>query len=124
MGTKAQKLVLAYNAEGGLLNALTDSVKKVLSKDDYECSLCAVTHGMVSMRYEWRKFLGGLPHDKAFYHRDDLPARYVEAGIMLPVIMLDDGETTPTTLINSQELAQINDLSQLMDLLKQRLSGA
>lgn len=117
-----ETLVLIYNADSGIFNALSDTLAKTFAKDDYECSLCAVTHGMVSMRHEWRKFLGSLPVAKKIYHRDDFVRDYPNLRPSLPVIMLAQGGAQPEILIGSDELNEISDLSELIGLTQHRLA--
>ncbi|MEP0188881.1 MAG: hypothetical protein ABJP70_05640 [Erythrobacter sp.] len=118
------KLILIYNADTGVFNAVSDSIKKTLSPVDYQCSLCAVTHGLVSMRHEWRKFLGSLPMDKEFIHRDEAAKFGIEGRYDLPALVLEDSDKMQTLLIGSDELNAINDLSELIGLTQQRIAKA
>ena len=122
MNTAKDTLILAYNADAGVFNAVSDSVSKVFSNDAYECSLCAVTHGLVSMRHEWRKFLGSLPVDKQFYHREEFARAFPGVNASLPVIMLAREQGKPEILIKKDELNAIVDLSELIGLTQQRLA--
>ncbi|MBX7483418.1 hypothetical protein [Qipengyuania qiaonensis] len=121
MKQRTATLLMVYNADSGIFNALTDAVRKTVSPDTYECSLCAVTYGMVSMRRDWRKFLDRLPVEKKFYHRDDFSRDYPDRPIPLPAILLDRGDRDPATLVGSEELGRITDLSELIELTQTRL---
>ena len=121
MNAQIDTLILAYNADQGILNAMTDSAHKLLSPDTYDCSLCKVTHGMVSMRWEWRKFLGSLDLKKEFYHRDDFSGVVDGLVVPLPAILTRAGDAQPQVLISHEELKAIVDLSELIALLKNRL---
>ena len=115
------KLMLVYNADSGIFNAVSDSVKKTITPDDYECSLCAVTYGIVTMRHEWRKFLGSLPMEKQFVHRDEIAKAGLGGRFDLPAIILEDKLGSQNVLVSREELAAITDLSDLIDITQERL---
>ena len=115
-------LLMVYNAEEGMFNAMSDTAHKIFSPDTYECSLCQVTHGMVSMRWEWRKFLGSLPLKKQFFHRSDFAETFGDINIVLPAILTQEEGQKPKVLIGKEELTKITDLSELIALMEQRLS--
>ena len=50
----APRLLVVYNADSGILNALGHAVHKLVKPETYPCSLCAITYGAVSMRKEWK----------------------------------------------------------------------
>ena len=81
-----EELILVYNADAGLVSALIDSGKKVLTLNG--CTLCAITHGIAGERAEWQecKTTFGVPI--RYFHRDDLPAE-VQAvtGGRLPCVI-------------------------------------
>lgn len=47
-----KQLIFVYNADGGTFNAIMDSAHKLFAPSTYQCSLCAITHGMLTMRHE------------------------------------------------------------------------
>lgn len=115
-------LLIVYNADSGIFNALSDAVHKAIAPETYECSLCAVTYGMVSMRRDWRQFLGSLPITKRFFHRDDFRAAYPQAATDLPAILLSDGTQNLVTLLGRAELIGVDDLARLIRDTKIRLA--
>lgn len=115
------RLILVYNADGGLLNAVKDAVHKVASPATYPCSLCALTYGWVSMRGRWRRFLASLPHEKVFHHRDDFALAFPDQRAALPVILIDDGEREARVLLSAPELDALPDLQALIALVEERL---
>lgn len=122
MTTKQPRLLLVYNADRGIINALKDAVWKMTSPATYPCSLCAITYGAVSMRAEWRRFLKGLPLEVAFHHKDDFALAYPDHGIALPVIAIDDRQSPLRVLIPNTELDAMRDTSALMGRVIERLA--
>ena len=125
MATQTQpnspRLLLVYNADGGIVNMVKDGIWKVVSPSTYPCSLCAITYGLVSMRYEWRRFLGSLPLGVVFHHKDDFAESYPEQDVALPAILLASNDETPRVLVSKQELDEIEDTTQLMARVEARL---
>jgi len=117
----APRLILVYNADGGLLNALKDSAHKIVSPATYPCSLCALTYGWVSMRARWRRFLASLPHTKAFHHRDDFALAFPGLAVPLPTILLAEGRGPPRVLVSAPELDALPDVQALIALVEERL---
>lgn len=116
-------LILVYNADSGLLNAVNDAVWKVVKPSTYPCSLCALTYGWVSMHGQWRRFLDSLPHAKVFHHKDDFAAAFPELNIALPAILVAEGRTRPEMLVSADELDALPDLDALIALVKKRLAA-
>ncbi len=122
MNPPSPRLILVYNADSGLLNAVKDAVWKVARPATYPCSLCALTYGWVSMHGRWRTFLDSQPLVKAFYHKDDFAAAFPGLAISLPAILVAEGEGAPRVLVSAQELDALPDLKALIALVSQRLA--
>ena len=122
------KLLIVYNADTGMINAVLHAMHKALRPETYPCSLCALTYGTVSMHGEWRRFLDALPLDVAFYHRDDFAEDYPQ-GITgkgaqqpaLPVILLQKAEAKPHIIIPAEKLDAMDSLDVLMNTLEAAL---
>ena len=71
MTAEQPRLLMIYNADGGLFAMVSDAVHKVLSPSTYPCSLCAITYGATRMKSEWRAYIERLPLAVTFHHRDD-----------------------------------------------------
>ncbi|MEP3050741.1 MAG: hypothetical protein ABJP48_13340 [Erythrobacter sp.] len=108
------RLLIVYNADGGILNALVHAVHKTVFPATYPCSLCAVTYGTVSMRKIWKKFLDNLPMEKVFHHRDDFAAEYPGHSFPLPAILIRTGENEPELLLGPEQLDLMTDVSELI----------
>jgi len=99
LAASADRLVIAYNANAGWASALMDAAHKLLRPETYECSLCIISYGAVSMRRPWRKYLDSLAMEKQFYHRQDFARAYpadlfpVVDALTLPAIFIEaDGK--------------------------------
>lgn len=115
-------LILVYNADGGVLNALGDMVHKILSPATYPCSLCALTYGPFTMRAAWRTFLDRLGLPVLFLYRDELRQDLDERDIALPAIMLGGETGAPEVLVSATELADLRDLPALIALVETRIA--
>ncbi|MFA6219781.1 MAG: hypothetical protein WC692_08370 [Erythrobacter sp.] len=122
MGLQRPEILMVYNADGGLLSTLLDSVRKVVSPSSHDCPLCKITHGAVTMRYEWRQFLGTLPHLKTSLHRDQFLARYPWAPIALPAILLVEEGRDPMVLVGREQLLKMSTVKELALFLENRLA--
>ena len=120
---KRSRLLIIYNAESGIINALKDAVWKLASPNTYPCSLCAITYGAVSMYPEWKRYLQGLPLDVVFHHKDDFAVAYPGHEIALPAIAITKGDAAPTVLVSNVELDQTQDTMELMDRVEEALAN-
>jgi len=107
------RLVLIYNADAGLFNALTDTAHKLLSPQTYDCRLCALTYGAFSMRSAWKNFLDALGLPLTFYHRDEFERATGRSDVDLPAILVED-EGDLTVLVPAATIDACNDLDDLI----------
>jgi hypothetical protein len=108
-----ERLIFVYNADGGLLNALKDAWHKAVSPDTYQCSLCAVTYGAVSMRPKWKAYLRTLPFPAVFMHRDEWREAFPQSTEDLPAVFLQGGDELPRLLVPA---AKVNGVETLDDM--------
>ncbi len=123
MTSPQPRVILVYNADSGLINAVKDAVWKVVKPSTYPCSLCALTYGWVSMHGRWRRFLSSLPHTKVFHHKDDYAQAFPELNIALPAILVAEGRPRPEVLVSANELDALPDLDALIALVEKRLAA-
>ena len=117
-----QRLLFVYNADGGLLAGLKDTLHKILSPATYDCALCAVTYGATSMRPEWREFIKSLSVPAEFLHRDKFARAYPAwAHHPLPAGFAVDETGALKPFIKAEEMQAI-DLNALMELVRQKLA--
>lgn len=85
-----QRLVFVFDADSGLVGAVVDSAKKMLTIKG--CALCSITHGVLGEKKDWKscKEELGVPID--YMHRDEVPAALRELVIdRLPCIVAEVG---------------------------------
>jgi hypothetical protein len=116
-----KELVLVYNADSGVFNALADAVHKIWSPETYNCQLCALTYGAVTMRDEWAKFLNELEIPVRFLHRDEFERGFPDLKTELPVILSNEG-TRAEILLTAATINQCNTLNELKDALRRAAS--
>lgn len=123
MSEQNSRLLMVYNANGGIANMVLDGLHKLISPSTYPCSLCALTWGPVAMRSRWREFLDNLGLDAAFYHKDEFAEAYPEANPSLPAILIErEGDAAPSVLVASDELNALRTLDELIEVVERRLS--
>ena len=115
MTAPKEKLIFVYNADEGVFNALMDTAHKLFAPSTYQCNLCALTHGMTSMKSEWKSYMSSLNYETRFYHRDGFHTEWPTVNIELPAILIqyDDG-AQPELLMDSKLLQEQQSLAQLM----------
>jgi hypothetical protein len=116
-----KELILVYNADSGVFNALADAVHKVWSPGTYNCQLCALTYGAVAMRDEWAQFLHGLGIPVRFLHRDEIQRKFPNLKIELPAILLNEGMRVEV-LLSAARINQCSTLNELKETLRRAAS--
>ncbi len=117
----SDRLILVYNADSGVINALMHAVHKQFFPATYPCSLCAITYGAVSMHGDWRMFLDSLSLEIVIHHKDDFEDAYPGHRFALPAVLITDTNSAPTLLVPAEELDAIKDTNELMERVKKRL---
>lgn len=119
--TKKQ-LIFVYNADGGTFNAIMDSVHKLFAPSTYQCSLCAITDGMLTIRREWKDYLPNLPYEARFYHRDGFRQEWPNQNAKLPAIFMQEEDGSLRTVIGAEELDQQSSIAQLTAILGRKIA--
>lgn len=113
---RPDRLILIYNADGGIVQGIMDSVHKTLSPATYPCSLCAITYGAFTMDRRWRAWLKALPVPVVFYHKDDSPYR----DVALPVVLAERAGQVET-LVTAARLNTLDSVDALIAEIEQAL---
>jgi len=116
-------IIFIYNAKSGLISGLSDSIIKIVAPSQYECNLCKITYGPVSMKEEWAQFIETLPQDKVFLHKDELKGKYETLNNYdLPAIFLrHDNEFS--LLVSKDKLNTLRSVIELKNILKSALTS-
>jgi hypothetical protein len=122
-GARPLRLLFAYNADSGLFNALADIGHKLFSPGTYACGLCALTHGLLTERAEWREFIASLEADCEFLHRDELRRRYPALAVELPAV-LRVTDAGPAVCVDASTLSACRSLLDLKVVILRRCIGS
>ena len=113
------KLIFVYNADSSVFSQVSDAVKKIVTPSKYECNLCMVTYGAISMKDEWKEFLDALLFEKEFLHRDEFQKQYPELkSTKLPAIFISQNNTL-SVLVSADEI----NIQKNIDGLKNIING-
>ncbi|MGB7415737.1 MAG: GTPase [Thermosynechococcaceae cyanobacterium] len=115
------QLIFVYNADSGGLNTLFDIAHKVVSPETYSCSLCMLTHGVLSERTAWKTFRESSSTPMTFLHRDEFEKRY-EPQHSYPVV-LQEQENQLEILVTTEALKELPTVDALIDAIRQHSSG-
>jgi hypothetical protein len=116
------RLLMIYNADGGLVNGALDLLHKTFSPATYACRLCEVTYGTFGMKRDWRATIEALPLPVTFLHRDEWQAAYPGRDTPLPTILLERSGTL-SSLVSADDFAAVRSQGALQALLAERLSA-
>ena len=118
-----QKLIFVYNADSGKLNALMDSLQKVVNPSSYSCKLCELTYGLMEEKKEWKNFRQSLDVETDFLHKDEFLKAYASKfghKFEFPVILAQTDKGLEV-FISKNEFSEIKDLEVLMETIKERM---
>ena len=116
-------IIFIYNAKSGLFAGLSDVVTKIIAPSQYECNLCKITYGPLSMKEEWAPFLATLPQEKVFLHKDELISQYGALNnYALPAIFLKH-DNKFSLLVSKDQLNTLKSVIELKDVLKSALTS-
>jgi len=115
------RLLMIYNADGGLINGALDLLHKSFSPTTYACRLCEITYGTFGMKSAWRETIKALPLPVTFLHKDEWLEAFPGNPTPLPAI-LRETESGLETLISAQDFKAITSLESLQAELAQRLA--
>jgi hypothetical protein len=118
-----KQLIFVYNADGGTFNAIMDSAHKLFAPTTYQCSLCAITHGMFAIHKEWKDYMGNLPYETRFYHRDGFRQEWPGYNISLPSILMLEEDGSLRVVVGSDELDKQSSIAQLTAVLGRNLAS-
>ncbi|MBP9686906.1 MAG: hypothetical protein KBD66_03870 [Candidatus Doudnabacteria bacterium] len=117
------ELILVYNANATVFAVTVDFFHKLFSPQTYQCNLCRVTYGPVTIKKEWKEFLNDLSYTVTFYHKDQFAQAIPGSGIETFPIILTREAGVLSVLVTTEEINQISTVEELKLLLIQKLQG-
>lgn len=116
------KVLFIYNANSGIHNKVIDSIHKNISPDSYKCKLCFVSYDNLGKKKEWKKYLDTLSFEYEFLYKNQVKEKYPDLKYLkLPAIYVNL-EKKYEVLINSEELEKVNNINELINLMKKKLN--
>lgn len=118
-----KKLIFVYNADSGKLNALMDSLHKVVNPSSYSCKLCELTYGAIEEKKVWKNFRENLDVETEFLHRNEFQKLYASKfgyKFEFPIILAQTDKGLEVFL-SKNEFSEIHDLEELIDIIKTRM---
>lgn len=119
------EVVFVYNARSGWVNALMDSLHKVVSPATYSCALCQLTYGLAGERRAWRDFVSALTMPVRFVHLDEMEVElqvFTDQNGGAPAVV-EYGASGYRMLLSAADLGSIGSLEELMRVLEVKFSG-
>ncbi len=105
-------LLFVYNANSDLFSSVTDFVHKIISPKTYDCHLCLLIYGNLTMKQEWKSSIEKLPAEKTFLHKDAFQKQY-GLPVALPAVFYLK-EMVPVLLLSAEEIDACATLHELI----------
>lgn len=120
---KIVRLIGVYDANGTLRGEIAYWIGARLGRR--HCSLCEVTHGLFTVKEEWKRCRDGLPVAFDTFHRDDQPEVVRAAtGDRAPVVLAETDGGLVVLLDGMQIEAAGGDPQRLMQEIDDRVTAA
>ena len=116
--SEAQQVILIYNGDSGLMEALAHAAKKLRGIE--ECDLCEITYSAMGKRSSWTECARNIPVPIEELHRNEVPPAW---GLrQLPcVVLARDGELL-SILLDAKAIRACNrDPQTLSERIRQAL---
>jgi hypothetical protein len=120
---KIVRLIGVYDANGTLRGEIAYWIGARLGRR--HCSLCEVTHGLFTVKEEWKRCRDGLPVAFDTFHRDDQPEVVRAAtGDRAPVVLAETDGGLIVLLDGMQIESAGGDPQRLMQEIDDRVAAA
>lgn len=122
MVTNDDELIGVYDADGTLIGEVSYWIGARLGRR--HCSLCDITHGLISEKTSWRNCKSELPLPFVTYHRNDMPeeVRRVAQDSLPAVLVRRQGNISPLLSPIEIEAAE-GDPQVLMGMITEKLGA-
>lgn len=114
------KVIFVYNANTGLFSIVTDFAHKILSPSTYQCNLCALTYGSISMNQEWKIFIESLQIETIFLHKNKFEKQYKIQTALPAIFIIVNGAINK--IITKQEIESCQTLEALKTLVTKKIN--
>ena len=117
------RLLMVYNAENGLFNALNDWAHKFFSPHTYQCTLCHFTYGLTGMLKVWKTFIELQPFPTVFFHRTEFKQAHPEFQAMTFPLILVERQGGVEVLMTADEIKATGGLMTLINRVQAKLEA-
>lgn len=121
--TSSQKIIFVYNAKSGFMHSMSDLFHNTIKPSENSCKLCSLTYSGAFMKKLWKEYVASLNIPTVFMHKDEFEKAYSGYSMMYPAILLGSNNSL-TTLVTAKDFAAMSNLTDLINLLNERLKGA
>ena len=121
--TNPDRMLMVYNAEDGLFNALNDWAHKFFSPHTYQCTLCHFTYGLTGMLKVWKTFIELQPFPTVFFHRTEFKQAHPKFRAMTFPLILVERQGRVEVLLTADEIKATGGLMTLINRVQARLEA-
>ena len=119
-GLQKEKLIFIYNASDDLISVSFDFIHKIVSPSTYQCSLCKITYGNISMHNKWKEYIYNSNYDFEFLYKNNYMEYHEDLSIEeLPVSYKYDGNSYEV-FISKNEFDLCDNLDDLINLMNRK----
>ncbi len=114
-------LLFVYNLDSGVLQSVHDyTTRRPDASGAAVHNLNTITHSPLGIKKEWKRFLKELRIPSRSMDRNEFITEFGHTTITFPVVLLKKG-TELSVLLGAEELNRCRDLSDLIDLVNERI---
>jgi hypothetical protein len=116
MNSPIDEFIGVYDADGTIVGEVSYWISARLGRT--HCSLCELTHGLFTVKREWRECSTSLGVPFTTWHRDDAPAEVIAAIDVFPAVVARRGDSL-SVIIDADTLESFaGDTSRFADHLR------
>ncbi len=117
-----EKLIFIYNASNSPISVSLDFIHKIVSPSTYQCSLCKITYGNISMHSKWKKYIESSDYIFEFLYKNNYLKYYQDLKVEeFPVAYKYDGNRYEL-FISKHEFDLYSNLDSLINIVNQKLN--
>lgn len=116
MNSSIDEFIGVYDADGTIVGEVSYWISARLGRT--HCSLCELTHGLFTVKREWRECSTSFGVPFTTWHRDDAPDEVIAAIDVFPAVLARRGDSL-SVIIDADTLESFDgDTSRFADHLR------
>ena len=121
-GKTPEKLIFIYNASNDPISVSFDFIHKIISPSTYQCSLCKITYGNVSMHNKWKEYTEHSDYIFEFLYKNNYLKYHQNLKVEeFPVAYKYNGSAYEL-FISRQDFDLCTSLDSLIEMVGQKLN--